>query len=143
MDSPGSTTLVLYDGVCGLCDRFVQFLLRRDHADALRFAPLQSELGTQLAARHGRDAHDLDTVCVIVHYGDPAKEQMFIRSRAVLHAVAALGGPWRALGWLRIVPTAVADLVYNIVARLRYRLFEKRTAACAVPPPGGRKKFLA
>jgi predicted DCC family thiol-disulfide oxidoreductase YuxK len=132
---------VFYDGVCGLCDRLVQFLLRRDRHDALRFAPLQGELASRALPRHGRDASKLDTVYVIERYAT-ADERLYERSRAVLHVVGQLGGAWRLVAALRVLPAPLTDLVYRLVARVRYRVFGKLDH-CVVPSPELAAKFLA
>ncbi len=134
------TALVVYDGVCGFCDRTVRFLLRRDRGDRLRFAAQQSELGARVLARHGRDARALSTLYVLAAYGTP-DERILERSRAVFYAVAQLGGAPRAVGWLRFLPRLLTDAGYAIIARLRYRLFG-RLDACAVPSADDRAKFL-
>jgi predicted DCC family thiol-disulfide oxidoreductase YuxK len=68
---PESKAIVLYDGVCGLCNRAVQFLLKRDSRDRLQFASLQSDLCRQSAKRHGIDPKGLDTVYAVLNYGEP------------------------------------------------------------------------
>jgi predicted DCC family thiol-disulfide oxidoreductase YuxK len=137
----GEKPLVLYDGVCGLCDRLVAFLLERDGNDALRFAPLQSDLAREILARHGVVlASDLDTVYVIDGYG--GHERLYARSRAVLLTLARIGGFWRVVSWLRVIPAPLSNLVYGFVARVRHRLFGKHDT-CAVPPAGWQQKFLA
>src|ERR1035437_5502857 len=82
--------MLLYDGVCGLCIRLVQFILRRDPAGIFRFASLQSPLAGRILARHGADAQDLDTVYVVVN-ADQADEQLLARSDAVIFILGQLG----------------------------------------------------
>ena len=96
VSAPSPTTVVFYDGVCGLCNRLNQFLLRRDHDARIRFAALQSPIARQLLAAHGLDPADLDTVYVMADW-TTAAERVLARSQAVLHALGQLGGPWRAL----------------------------------------------
>jgi len=135
------TTIVFYDGVCGLCNRLNRFLLRRDRDARLRFAALQSAVARQLLAAHGLDPSDLDTVYVMAGWRTDT-ERVLSRSRAVLHALGELGGPWRLLARVgAIVPGPVADVVYRMVARSRYRIFG-RFDACQVPPPEWRGRFL-
>jgi len=133
--------LVLYDGVCALCNGTVSFLVKRDDGDRFRFAPLQSNLGREIVRRYGGDPDDLDTVYVVLDFGE-SSERILKRSRAVLTAVAALGGPWKLASVLRVVPGFVTDLGYRLVARVRYRLFGKYDA-CPLPEPAHRHKFLA
>jgi predicted DCC family thiol-disulfide oxidoreductase YuxK len=132
--------IVLYDGVCGLCNRMTQFLLKRDKHDRFRFASLQSEFATTALQRHGVDASDLDTVCVVLNYSEP-NEQVLKRSDAILHLGHELGGIWRIGAWARILPRSLRDLIYKLVARNRYRVFGKYET-CMLPEPQHRKKFL-
>lgn len=134
-------TLILYDGVCGLCDRFVRFLVARDRQDRLRFAQLQGALARQELVARGYEPADLDTVVVITGWGSSAP-RLLTRSRAVLHAVGELGAIWQALAGLgRIVPPRLADAMYSAIARRRHRLFG-RLDACPVPRPEWRHRFL-
>lgn len=134
-------TLVFYDGVCGLCDRFVRFLLARDRQARLRFAPLQGELASRELRPRGHDPADLDSIVVIAGWQSTAP-RVLARSRAVLHAVGTLGPGWRVLAVVaRIVPPPIADAIYMAIARRRYRFFG-RFAACPLPRPEWRSRFL-
>lgn len=117
-----------------------QFLLKRDKHDRFRFASLQSEFATTVLKRHGVDASDLDTVCVVLNYSEP-NEQVLKRSDAILHLGHELGGIWRIGAWARILPRSLRDLLYKLVARYRYRVFGKYET-CMLPEPQHRKKFL-
>lgn len=139
--SSETNPIVLYDGVCGLCNRLVQFLLKRDKRGRLRFASLQSDFAERVLTRHGLNAKDLDTVHVVVDYERP-QEQVLNRSDAVLRAGSELGMPWTLLAAIaRIVPRAVRDHVYRFVARNRYRVFGKYET-CMLPDPNQRHRFL-
>ena len=133
-------TIVLYDGVCGLCNRLVQFLLRHDRYDRFRFAPLQNEFAASLLNRHGIDAADLDSVSIVADYGLEA-EKAFAKSDAVLRALWELGGLWRTGEIGRIVPRTVRDWLYDGVARRRYAMFGKYET-CPMPRPEDRGKFI-
>ena len=135
-----SNLIVLYDGVCGLCNRLNQFLLKRDHHDRLLFASLQSNLGRKILERHGADPNDLDTVYVVEEYDTPS-ERLFKRSNAILRALGALGGIWKLSSVSKILPRPVRDLFYKVVATNRYRVFGKYEV-CMMPDPKYRKKFL-
>jgi predicted DCC family thiol-disulfide oxidoreductase YuxK len=128
--------IVLYDGTCGLCTRSVQLILRNDPTGRFRFAPLQSELGQSLLARHGMGGQALDSVVLV------DKGLAWERSRAALRIARGLRRPWPALGVLRLVPRPLADFVYDRVAHNRYRLFG-RSDACMIPAPGMGARFLA
>ncbi|HKO61475.1 MAG TPA: DCC1-like thiol-disulfide oxidoreductase family protein [Pyrinomonadaceae bacterium] len=140
MPEPRPNPIVLYDGVCGLCNRLNQFLLKRDHHDRLRFASLQSSLAESLTLRHGADSKDLDTVYVLVDHNRPT-EHLLSRSDAIIYVLTQLGGAWKLMGAARIVPAALRNIAYNIVARNRYRVFGKHDS-CMLPDPKNREKFL-
>jgi predicted DCC family thiol-disulfide oxidoreductase YuxK len=132
--------LVLYDGVCGLCDHFVQFLIRIDRHDRLRFAALQGPIGVKILETAGRSADALSTMLVVADYKEPG-ERLLERSDAALFAVASTGGLYGAAKALRIVPRFLRDIVYDFVAKIRYRVFGKFDA-CPMPTPRTRAKFL-
>jgi predicted DCC family thiol-disulfide oxidoreductase YuxK len=129
--------IVLFDGVCNLCNAFVTFLIDRDRGDALRFASLQSPFARDLLQRLGRAVPSGDPDSVVVVDGTEVRE----RSDAALHIVRHLPAPWRWLGALRVVPRPLRDAVYRFVARHRYAVFG-RTAQCRVPTPELRRRFL-
>jgi predicted DCC family thiol-disulfide oxidoreductase YuxK len=129
-----------YDGVCGLCDRFVQFLLRIDRHDRLRFAALQGPIGTTILKEAGRTADALSTVLVVANYETP-EQRLLERSDAGLFAIASAGGIYRMVSLFRIIPRFMRDAVYNLIARARYRVFG-RFDSCPVPTPATRAKFL-
>jgi predicted DCC family thiol-disulfide oxidoreductase YuxK len=133
--------IVLYDGVCGLCNRLVQFLLKHDKEGRLHFASLQSDFAQKVLQRHGIDAKDLDTVHVVENYDQPG-ERVLQRSDAILRAGRELGGFWNASSSVaRIVPRPLRDLVYRFVATNRYRVFGKYDS-CMLPDPNQRSRFL-
>ena len=134
-------TLVFYDGVCGLCNRLVQFLLRRDRRGALRFAELQGEIARRELLPRGHDPADLDSVVVIADWRTP-RQRVLTRSEATLHAIERLGGIWSAAAGLgRLVPLPLADALYRFVARRRYRLFGKYQS-CPLPRPEWKERFV-
>jgi predicted DCC family thiol-disulfide oxidoreductase YuxK len=137
----GANPIILYDGVCGLCNRLVQFLLKHDKDGRLRFASLQSDFAEKVLSRHGIDAKDLDTVHVVENYDQPG-EPVLQRSDAILRAGRELGGFWSASSSIaRVVPRALRDLVYRFIATNRYRVFGKYDS-CMLPDANQRSKFL-
>jgi predicted DCC family thiol-disulfide oxidoreductase YuxK len=145
--------IVLYDGVCGLCNRGVQFILNRDPAGLFRYASLQSTLAARILERHGADARDLNTVYVVLHGNQPA-EKLFARSDAAIFILRHLGTTvgsqavparfsyWRAAALLlQLIPRPVREWVYRLVASNRYRVFG-RYDACPVPSEETRRRFL-
>lgn len=142
-----SAPILLYDGVCGLCNRLVQFILRRDGKAVFRFAALQSPFAARVLARHGAAAADLDTVCVIQNYNSgnteaSAAESLLVRSDAIIFVLSQLGGIWPfAAAILRITPRRLRDWGYNVVAQRRYRIFG-RYDTCPLPSAETRSRFL-
>lgn len=133
--------LLLYDGVCGLCDNVVQFLLARDTEGRFRFAPLQGPTAERVLARHGIDASDLDTFHLVLNVGLPT-ERVISRGRGAAATLRHLGGSWALLGGaLALLPTFLVDLGYRFVARVRYRVFGKADQ-CLLPSPQQRARFF-
>jgi predicted DCC family thiol-disulfide oxidoreductase YuxK len=132
--------LVLFDGVCGLCNRVVRFILPRDHVGIFDFAALQSETGRGWLRRFRRDPDALDTFVVIRDYRGPGPE-MLTRSDAALFVMRWLGHPWRALSTLRLVPVALRDFGYDVAARRRYRWFGQYDT-CPLPDASYRRRFV-
>jgi predicted DCC family thiol-disulfide oxidoreductase YuxK len=133
--------IILYDGVCGLCNALVQFLIKRDKRERLRFASLQSDFAAKVLGRHGIDPADLDTFHLVVNYEQP-DERVLSRGDAVLRAWRELGGSWKTLAAIaQIIPHALRDLLYRFIARYRYRVFGKYDT-CMLPEPNQRSRFL-
>ena len=133
--------IVFYDGICGLCNRLVQFLLKRDSHDRLRFASLQSDFASRVLGRHGIDPKDLDTVHIVENYQE-SNERVLDRSDAILRASLELGGMWAFAAKLgSVVPRPLRNLFYRFVANNRYRVFGKYET-CMLPEPQHRAKFL-
>ncbi len=132
--------IVLYDGLCGFCDGTVQALLARDRNRALRYAPLEGETAAAVRARHPEWPANLDSIVVV--RGTDDAEQIAWESDAAWEILDALGGGW---AWVaragRLLPRALADAAYRLVARVRLRLAGRR-AACRVPTPDQRARFL-
>jgi predicted DCC family thiol-disulfide oxidoreductase YuxK len=127
--------ILFFDGVCNLCNGAVQFVIDRDPDAHIRFASLQSEAARRMLPPHGVDPADLDTVALL------ANGVVHTRSTAALRLLGMLRGPWRLAAALRIIPRPLRDLVYDAVARSRYRVFG-RTDECRVPTPALRARFL-
>ena len=132
--------LVLYDGVCGLCNRLLQFLLAHDHRAVFNFAPLQSSTGQTMVERFGGDPGDLNSFYVVADYRTPAI-RAFTKSRAAIFVARELGWPWKSLSAAGFLATAALDLIYDLVARNRCRIFG-RSEKCLVPAPQFRSRFV-
>src|SRR5688572_18930736 len=104
----GEQHLILYDGVCGLCNRWVVQILPRDPKGLFRFASLQSELGRSLLLRYGRNPDILDTIYVIAGYKSESP-LVLSRARAALFVIGQLETPWRFLRIFEVLPTFILD----------------------------------
>ncbi len=132
--------VVLFDGVCNLCDGLVQFIIRHDPAGRFRFAALQSAAGQALLAAHGLPplaaGHDPSSVLLV------SGGRVYSHSAAVLRIARELGWPWRLAVVGSLVPRAWRDALYRYVARHRYRWFG-RQESCTLPTPALRQRFLS
>jgi predicted DCC family thiol-disulfide oxidoreductase YuxK len=132
---PDDKALVVFDGVCVLCSGFAKFILKRDEGFAFRLTTAQSPLGQALYRHYGLDPDTFESNLVLADG----------RAHAKLDTVAVvgrlLGGPWRLLGVVRLLPRALGDWLYDRVALNRYRLFG-RTESCMMPPPQWRDRFI-
>ena len=126
--------VILYDGVCVFCSRWIRFIAARDHERRFRFTAIQSPYGTRLAQAFGIDPRDPDTNAVI--HGGLAR----FKSEAALTVLGHLPG-WEWTDALRAVPKPLRDAVYNLVARNRYRIFG-RYDECFVPDAGMRGRVM-
>ena len=134
----GETDRLLYDGMCGLCHRAVKFILRHDVTErAFRFMPLQSESVDEVLPDGYQRAQLPDSMVVVTERGE-----VLMKSDAALYIGARMGGIWRVLSLLgRRVPQGTRDLVYDLVARVRHKLFAKPDDLCPVPPARVRDYF--
>ena len=127
--------VVLFDGVCRICNAWVPFVIRRDPGGRLKLCALQSPAGQAILAHLGRPLDDLDTMIFLEH------GVAHYRSTAFLRIVRYFPFPWPILSWARVVPRFLRDLLYDLIARNRYRLFG-RNEACMVPEPWMEERFL-
>jgi predicted DCC family thiol-disulfide oxidoreductase YuxK len=128
--------IILFDGVCNLCNRAVQFVLKRDKKDIFRFAPLQSETGKRLVKERAIDTTKIDSIILI----EP-DIAYYTKSDAALEIGKSFGGGWKMLRIFEWIPRVLRDWVYDLVARNRYAWFGKRDA-CMVPTPEDKARFL-
>ncbi|SFB68969.1 Predicted thiol-disulfide oxidoreductase YuxK, DCC family [Halobiforma haloterrestris] len=134
-DLPEDAPVVLFDGVCNLCNGFVQFLVPRDTEGMLYFASLQSDAATALLADHEPSPHDLESVVLVE--GDDC----YVKSDAVIRIARHLGGIYALAAVGRLVPRRLRDWLYDFVAANRYDWFGKREQ-CMVPTGDVRERFL-
>ena len=115
-ETPRAPHLLLYDGECGLCHAIVQFVLPRDRSGQFHFAALQSRAAAKVMARFGDRPGDQDTFVVVAGYQTP-HPVMLIRGRAAVFVLTTLGGPWKAAAVLGLLPPALLDSGYDLIAR--------------------------
>lgn len=127
--------VLLFDGVCNLCNGSVQFVVDHDPEGTFRFAPLQSETAEDLLAEVGFDDYDFGTVVLV------AGDEYYTKSEAALRVARELESPWSWLWLCRFVPAFVRDRVYDLVAEYRYAVFGRKDR-CMVPTPELRERFL-
>lgn len=123
MDS--SRVIVYFDGVCGLCNRFVDFLLKHDKRKSLKLAPLQNH----------KTKNQMNTVVLSID------GQEYFKSEAAIKAIASLGGLWSMTLLLLVIPKFLRDSIYDWIAKNRYRLFGKRDT-CRLPTSEEKDRFL-
>jgi predicted DCC family thiol-disulfide oxidoreductase YuxK len=128
--------IILFDGVCNLCNHVVQFALARDDKQQFRFAALQSSTGLRLLEGFGIRSRNLSSI-VLIEGGSA-----YVKSDAVLRMTARLTGSWSVLRVFLIVPRPIRDCVYDVVAKHRYRWFGKRST-CMVPTAEQLGRFLS
>lgn len=127
--------LILFDGVCNLCNASVNFVIDRDPRSKFSFASLQSEAGQLLLSHCGMDVGLLESVMLW------KQGKLYTKSRAALEIARGLSGAWPVLYSFRIIPPFVRDWVYNVVASNRYKWFGK-SDQCRIPEPGVKKRFI-
>jgi predicted DCC family thiol-disulfide oxidoreductase YuxK len=128
--------IVVYDGVCNLCNGWLRFVSAREPRGAVRFTSIQSPAGELLLARHGYRVEALDTLLVI------DEGALYVKTDAIARVLSRLGHGWRLMGWiLRKVHRPTRDWLYTRIALNRYRLFG-RSAACAIPPPNASARVI-
>lgn len=133
---PDDKPVIVFDGYCALCSGWAAFVLRHDKAGKYRLLRAQSELGRALYVHYGLDPENYETNILI------ADGRAFVKSEATIRMAEGLSFPWSLMGLFRIVPRALRDAVYAIVARNRLRWFGTR-ATCYAPDPENIGRFLA
>lgn len=126
--------IVLFDGVCNLCNNSVQFILKRDPEARYRFCSLQSDIGRELVGKHGL-SQDLNSIVLIEN------DKSYTKSTAALKISRNLKGFWKLLSILLIVPKPLRDFFYDIIAGNRYRWFGKQDS-CMLPSPEYKDRFI-
>jgi predicted DCC family thiol-disulfide oxidoreductase YuxK len=133
--------VLLYDGECGLCNWVVRRLIASDQAGRLHYAPLQSAPAQAYLRAQGLPTEDFDSLVFVPDWEDPVFGASLLRTDGALAAAAVVGGGWRAITWLRVLPPFLRDPFYKLVARSRYALFGKYRGR-PLPEIGPRDRFL-
>ncbi|HDS1838399.1 TPA: thiol-disulfide oxidoreductase DCC family protein [Stenotrophomonas maltophilia] len=129
------SAVIVFDGVCALCNRWVRFLLRFDRKGRYRFAAMQGAQGSAMLRAHGLDSQDPTSFLLLDEQG------AWTDTDAILRVLAGLGGAWRLTGALRVLPRSWRDAAYRALARNRYRWFGRHDA-CYLPAPEQAARFL-
>jgi predicted DCC family thiol-disulfide oxidoreductase YuxK len=127
--------IILFDGVCNLCNSTVNFIIDHDRGNQFRFASLQSDYGQNIIKRFNLTDQYLNTLVLI------EGEKVYLRAVAVLRILKHLGGIYRLAYIFIIIPTPILNFFYNIVAKYRYRWFGKRDT-CRIPDELLKQKFI-
>lgn len=135
-DLPKEKKIILFDGVCNLCNSAVQFVIRHDRKDLFRFVSLQSGLGQKIVKYIGVDTSKIDSM--IVYEPNTA---YYYKAQAVIKISKYLGGIYILVGVFSVLPNGILNAVYDFVAKNRYRWFGKKES-CMIPTPELKSKFL-
>lgn len=127
--------IVLFDGVCNLCNGAINFIIARDPNDRYRFAALESDIGQELLTKYNIDSEKIDSIVLI------RKGSAFAKAGAALRIAKGMSGAWPLLYALRIIPKFIANSVYDFIAKNRYKWFGKKES-CMIPTPELKQKFL-
>jgi predicted DCC family thiol-disulfide oxidoreductase YuxK len=127
--------IILFDGVCNLCNNAITFVIKRDPKNRFKYAPLQSDSGEQLVNQYDIDTSTLDSIILIKN------NTAYAKSSAALRIAQSLSGVWPLLSVFLILPAFIRNWVYDYVARNRYKWFGKKDT-CMIPTPELRSKFL-
>lgn len=127
--------IILFDGVCNLCNRFIQFIIKRDPNARFKFASIQSESGQFILHKLNQSKSSFDSIIYI------KENKYFVKSSAGLQILKDLGGPWQVFYVFILIPQFIRDPIYNFIAKKRYKLFGKRDT-CMIPSPEIKQRFL-
>lgn len=133
---PPNKKIILFDGVCNLCNQAVQFIIERDKNDVFRFVALQSELGIKICNYIGVDPTKMDSIILY----EPGKAYYY-KSQAALKIASGLGFMYSLAAVFRIFPETLRNTIYDYIAKNRYRWFGKKES-CMIPTPELKAKFL-
>lgn len=136
MSDSENKKIILFDGVCNLCNGTIRYVIKHDRKNMFRYATLQSEIGRKLVSERDIDTSKVDSIILI----EPGLAY-FTKSDAALKIGRSFGGVWIFLFVFNLIPSSLRNIVYDFIARNRYRWFGKKEV-CMVPSPELKAKFL-
>lgn len=136
LDIPRNKKIILFDGVCNLCDSTVNKVIKADHQDQFRFVALDSEKGKEILDYIGIDRTKIDSIVLY----EPGVAY-FIKSKAAFEIASALGGKYSLIGIFSFLPTGITDALYEYIAKNRYKWYGKKES-CMIPSEDIKQKFL-
>ena len=136
-DLPKEKKIILFDGVCNLCNTSVQFIIKHDKKDLFRFVPLQSDLGFKIIKHIGIDTAKIDSIILY----EPGVAY-YHKTEAAFKIASSLSGIYQYLGILSIFPSGISNVVYDFIAKNRYKWYGKKDN-CMIPTQALKEKFLA
>lgn len=136
MNDSENKKIILFDGVCNLCNGTILYVIKHDGKDMFRYAALQSEIGRKLVSERNIDTSNVDSIILI----EPGVAY-FTKSDAALKIGQSFGGVWTFLSVFNLIPSGLRNIVYDFIARNRYRWFGKKEV-CMIPTPELKAKFL-
>lgn len=133
---PKDKKLILFDGICNLCNSSINYVIKHDKDDVFMFAPLQSKVGKKIINDHNIDASKTDSIILYEH-----SKGVSFKSTAALKIASRLGFPRNLMAIFYVIPAFIRNWVYDYIAKNRYNWFGKQDA-CMIPTPELRKKFI-
>ncbi len=128
--------IVLFDGVCNLCNGLINFIIKRDRKAIMKFASLQSKVASEILKIHNVNEQELDSVVLLID------DKIYTKSTAALHLLKELGGFWKMFYVFIIVPKFIRDFIYTLIAKNRYRMFGRKDS-CMIPNKEINARFLS
>lgn len=135
---PINKQLILFDGVCNLCNSSVLYVIKRDKKDKFLFAPLQSDIGKDIIKKFDIDTKKMDSILLY----NPKKDNISYKSTAALLVAKQIGFPSNLLTVFLIIPAFIRNWVYNYIAKNRYKWYGKKES-CMIPTPELKAKFMS
>lgn len=133
---PKDKKIILFDGVCNLCESSVQFIIKRDKNDVFRFVAIQSGLGQKIIKHIGIDTSKTDSIILYI-----PEKAYYYKAEAALLIAKELSGIYSVLGYLGFMPNSIKNAVYDYIAKNRYKWYGKKDT-CMIPTPELKAKFL-